>query len=77
MTKQFKIGEYAIGGIIKVDVKDDKVTIDALDYMTKKPVPFVKCQFHKQEQWEMYLYLSDITTSYYADKILNHIYNKK
>jgi len=77
MTKQFKIGEYAIGGIIKVDVKDNKVTIDALDYVTKKPVPFVKCQFHKEEQWEMYKYLSDITTHYYADKILNHIYNKK
>ena len=76
MTKQFKIGEYAIGGIIKVDVKGNKVTIDALDYVSKKPVPFVRCDFHKEEQLEMYNYLTDITTHYYADKILNHIKNK-
>jgi hypothetical protein len=77
MIKQFKIGEYAIGGIIKVDVKNDKVMIDALDYTTKKSVLFSIGQFTKEDRWEMYYYLSDLTTSYYADKILNHIYNKK
>lgn len=77
MTKQFKIGEYAVGGIIKVDVKEDRVVIDALDYHTKKPVPFCREQFHKQEQSEMYQCLSNMTTHYYADKILNYIYQKQ
>lgn len=76
MTKQFKIGEYALGGIIKVDVNKSKVVIDALDYNTKKSVPFTKQQFDKQEQIEMYDYLTQLTTHYYADKILNYIFNK-
>lgn len=76
MTKQFKIGEYAVGGIIKVDVKGDKVIIDALDYVTKKPVPFCKEEFHKTEQLEMYQSLTRMTTDYYADKILNYIFKK-
>ena len=37
-TKQFKIGEYAVGGIIKVDASLDSVTIQALDYNTKSVV---------------------------------------
>lgn len=77
MTKQFKIGEYAIGGIIKVDVKGDKVVIDALDYSTKKPVPFCMEQFHRKQEWDMYLCLTRLTTDYYADKILTHIKNSK
>lgn len=76
MTKQFKIGESALGGIIKVDVNNSKVVIDALDYITKKPVPFTKQQFDKVEQLEMYDYLTQLTTHYYADKILNYIFNK-
>lgn len=77
MTKQFKIGEYALGGIIKVDVKGDKVVIDALYYVSKKPVPFCREQFNKQEQWDMYKCLTNLTTDYYADKILTHILNSK
>ena len=36
--KQFKIGEYAIGGIITVETTDVKVYIKALDWFTKKEV---------------------------------------
>lgn len=77
MTKHFRIGEYALGGIIKVVTKCDKVVIDALDYSTKKPVPFCREEFHKQEEWDMYLCLTRLTTDYYADKILTHIKNSK
>lgn len=77
MTKHFRIGEYALGGIIKVVVNGDKVVIDALDYSTKKRVPFCREEFHKQEEWDMYKSLTNLTTEYYADKILTHIKNSK
>jgi hypothetical protein len=77
MTKQFKIGENAVGGIIKVVVNKDNVVIDALDYVSKKPVPFCREQFNKQEQWDMYICLTGLTTEYYANKILTHILNSK
>jgi hypothetical protein len=37
-TKQFKIGERAIGGIIKVDIEKTLVTVSALEYYTKKEI---------------------------------------
>jgi hypothetical protein len=36
--KQFKIGECAVGGIIAVECTNGKVSVDALDYYTKKKV---------------------------------------
>lgn len=77
MTKQFKIGEYAVGGIIKVVILDNYVSIDALDYNTKQPIPFVREQFNIKERWEIDEMLNKLTSSYYADKILNYIYSKK
>lgn len=75
MTKQFKIGEYAHGGIIKVVIKDNKVSIDALDYNTKRPMPFCWEQFDKSDKSGMDTCLNNLTTSYYADKILTFISN--
>ena len=77
MTKQFKIGEYAVGGIIKVVILGNYVSIDALDYNTKQPVPFVREQFNIKERWEIDEMLNKLTSPYYADKILNYIYSKK
>ena len=34
--KQFKIGEYAVGGIIEITIIQNLVTIKALDYYTKE-----------------------------------------
>jgi hypothetical protein len=76
MTKQFKIGEYAVGGIIKVVIVGNYVSIDALDYNTKQPIPFVREQFNIKERWEIDEMLNKLTSSYYADKILNYIYSK-
>lgn len=76
MTKKFKIGEYALGGIIEVKVDGDRVSVEALEYVSKKPVPFSKQYFKKVEQTDIYYCLSDMTTHYYADKIMNYIYNK-
>ena len=77
MTKQFKIGEYAVGGIIKVVILGNYVSIDALDYNTKQPIPFVREQFNIKERWEIDEMLNKLTSPYYADKILNYIYSKK
>ena len=77
MTKQFKIGEYAVGGIIKVVIVGNYVSIDALDYNTKQPIPFVREQFNIKERWEIDEMLNKLTSPYYADKILNYIYSKK
>jgi hypothetical protein len=74
MKKQFKIGEYALGGIIEVIIKKDIVVIDALDYNTKKSVPFTKCQFSLNSKNDIDNYLHELTTSYYSDKILQYIY---
>jgi hypothetical protein len=74
-TKQFKIGEYAVGGIIKVVMDDKIVSIDALDYVTRKPLPFMKETFMKRDRNEIDQCLINLTTSYYTDKILEYIYN--
>ena len=77
MTKQFKIGEITVGGIIKVDIIGDNVHIDALDYNTKRPIAFVRESFKVSDLADMDEMLNNLTTSYYADKILSHIKNNK
>lgn len=71
MTKQFKIGEYAIGGIIKVDKNRGHVTIQALDWDTKDVL--VSRRFFDWGEEAMANCLNDLTSSYYADKILDYI----
>jgi hypothetical protein len=73
MAKQFRIGEYAVGGIIKVDKGAKIVRIQALDWDDKDvlrsktfPVEYVDA---------MDEFLNDLTTSYYADKIIDYIKN--
>jgi hypothetical protein len=73
MAKEFKIGEYAVGGIIKVDKGAKLVRIQALDWDDKDvlrsktfPVDYTDA---------MDEFLNDLTTSYYADKIIDYIKN--
>lgn len=73
--KQFKIGEYAIGGIIKVIIYDNIVSIDALDYTTKKSIPFIKESFNLNDKHKIDSYLNELTSCYYSNKILEYIYN--
>lgn len=74
MTKQFKIGEYAIGGIIKVSKVKDSVTIQALDWNTKKTIRSNFFYLHEQDRIDEYL--NELTSCYYADKLLDYIYFK-
>lgn len=73
MAKWFKIGEYAIGGIIQVDKGAKIVRIQALDWDDKEVLR--NKVFPVDHTDAMDEFLNDITTSYYADKILDYIKN--
>ena len=75
--KQFKIGEYAVGGIIAVEITGKLIQIKALDWNSKKAVSTGTITsvdsgaMHKIDN-----YLNDLTTSYYAGKVLDWIKTK-
>lgn len=73
-TKQFKIGERAIGGIIKVDVSANVIQIKCLEWGTKKEV---KSEMVSTDDPEAYrkldMFLFHATSSYHADKIMEWI----
>lgn len=74
--KQFKIGESATGGIIAVEVKRQDIKIEALDYYTKKLVchrTFNQLDFQQNISLYVEDYLMDLTTCYYAGKIMEWI----
>ncbi len=72
-TKSFKIGEYAIGGIIKVNIDLTTITIQALDYFSKNVVSENTFDLDDDSYWGMLDYLNELTSSYYADKVMEYI----
>jgi hypothetical protein len=76
-TKMFKIGEYAIGGIIKVDIIKNsdvvggEVAISALDWNTKQPVQ--GSRFVATNTMSIDNYLNELTSSYFAGKVMEWI----
>jgi len=72
-TKTFKIGEYCIGGIIKVIIKNDKINILCLDYYTKKEIN--NENFNINDIYSIDDFLNVLTSCYYSDKIINYIKN--
>jgi hypothetical protein len=77
MRKQFKIGEYAIGGIIAIETKGDIIKVDALDWVSKQPV--LSDVFHTERSGylrQIEDFLFQLTTSYYTDKIMEFIKTK-
>lgn len=73
-TKTFKIGEYAIGGIIQVRITENVIKIDALDWTTKEKI--MGREFNAEvlnEDYEVIDYLNELTSSYYADQVLEFI----
>lgn len=73
--KQFKIGECAVGGIIAVECTNNKVTVDALDYNSRKSVvkPLSLSVNNTNDLHSVECYIWDLTTSYYTDKITTWI----
>jgi len=75
--KQFKIGECAVGGIIAVEITGKVIQVKALDYNSKKEVSTGSVMSdERQAQWKLDNYLNDLTTSYYAGKVLDWIKTK-
>lgn len=76
IKRHFKIEDYSIGGIIKVSITNAMITIQVLDKDTKKVLltnPFVMTEI---SYWNMRTFLNQITTSHYAEEIMNHIEDK-
>jgi hypothetical protein len=73
-TKTFKIGEYAVGGIIQVRTTSNSINIDALDWNSKQKIMGREFQVRAMNLTnEIDNYLNELTSSYYADKVLNYI----
>jgi hypothetical protein len=69
-TKSFKIGEYAIGGIIKVDITGKVIQIKALDYFTKEVVSSgTELTTDPNIERMVRAYLEDLSTYGIAEKI--------
>jgi hypothetical protein len=71
-TKHFRIGEYAIGGIIKAQIKSGELSVQNLTYGTRKVVLEKRfCKHDKRN--EVLLHLCDVTSVYHADAIMRWI----
>jgi hypothetical protein len=74
MKKMFKIGEYAIGGIIRVEIVKHVISVKALDWNTKKVVNSGYVVLTERDASELLQeYLHTLTSSYYAEKILDWV----
>lgn len=69
-TKTFKIGEYCIGGILKLTIgKDGSILIRAIDWKLKFVVQ--ERRFEGQfAPFDIEQYLNDLTSSYHASKVM-------
>lgn len=76
-TKTFNIGERAVGGRIKVDITGKLVQIKALEWFSKKEVSTGSCMTDEYNaHWKTDRYLNELTSSYYAGKIMDWIKSK-
>lgn len=88
-TRTFKIGEYAKGGVITAEVKGTKIAIIGKDWDMSAGCKKGSSQKNAKE-WtrlevdmnsrsaygDMSDFLHDLTTSYYADKIIEWVESK-
>jgi hypothetical protein len=75
--KQFKIGEYAVGGIIAVEITGKVIQVKALDYNSKEEVETGSVMSNESNaERKLDNFLNDLTSSYYAGKVLDWIKTK-
>jgi hypothetical protein len=88
-TKTWKIGEYAKGGIITVEITGKVITVIGKDWDTSTGYKKSSNQSNAKEftrgtivttddgsYGKLYDFLSDLTTHYYADTIIEWIKTK-
>ena len=70
----FKIGEYAVGGIVEVSIDENaRITIKCKNWDTKKVV--LEKDFAFVDKSKLAIWLEDeVTSYYYAEKIMKSIY---
>lgn len=72
MNKTFKIGECALGGIIRVQTTKHHIKIETIDYYEKNVI--LTGYWGRHDKYGLNNYLNELTTSYYADMITNYIF---
>ena len=75
MKKTFKIGEYALGGIIEVNINKGVVDISVKDWDTKEELRSRTTYPFDEYRMRRFLEL-EITTPYYTDKVIEYIKKK-
>jgi len=72
--RSFKIGERCVGGIIQVEITGNKIVMRALDYYSKKEVMSGVVMSNEEDaKWKADLFLSNLSTSFHADKVIKWI----
>ena len=75
MTKTFKIGESAVGGIVRIDTDQNaNIRVRCQNWHSKKTVLDKTFSFVEKSKLQFWLE-DEVTTCYYADKIIKSIYN--
>jgi hypothetical protein len=89
MKKTWKIGEYAKGGVISVEINGKVITIIGKEWDSSQGYNRGSNQSNAKEftrgtilsndsdaERKMFFFLTDLTTAYYADNIIQWIKSK-
>ena len=73
-TKSFKIGERAIGGIIKLEMLVDNIRVMAINEVTKNIVESKSFIVSETTKTDLFLYIDSLTNYYKASfKIMDFV----
>mgnify|MGYP000338933615 FL=1 len=88
-TKTWKIGEYAKGGVITVEVQGKVITVIGKDWDMSQGTrkgsnqsnakEFTRIEVNVEQRdadRQLSMFLNDLTTSYYTDKLMEWIESK-
>lgn len=76
-TKTFKIGEYAVGGIVNVDITGKVILIKFLDWNSKETlVSGSTTSENLNSRYQISEFLNDNTSYHWAETILKWIESK-
>jgi len=71
--RTFRIGEYAVGGIIRVRINLESIFIQTLDYDTEEEVTRNSFPLNDESYWLISDRLHELTSSFYVERIMKFI----
>ena len=71
--RTFRIGEYAVGGIIRVRINLESIFIQTLDWDTEKEVTRNSFPLNDESYWLISDRLHELTSSFYVERIMKFI----